>query len=182
VQNTYYRWTTHDLKTFDNVPIVGKIDNKYPEVLIATGFKGWGITNTMAAARLLADTIEGKENSWSALYDPSRTSTIFSSQLISYNVPTVARLVAENIKNYPEAFGDLKNGRGDIYEIDNKKLAVYRDETGEIHAFAANCTHMGCIVHFNEAETTWDCPCHGSRFDINGEVIHSPAAKKLKKY
>jgi Rieske Fe-S protein len=76
--------------------------------------------------------------------------------------------------------GGLAPGRGGIVDIDGEKLAAYRDEDGELHALSPICTHLRCVVGFNQAERTWDCPCHGSRFDVQGEVLRGPATRPLE--
>lgn len=175
-----YSWSTHDAESFDRVPMVGKLSMSSDHLYVATGFKGWGMTNCTAAGMLLRDEILGLENNWSKLYNPSRIKSFFSTEMLAYDVGSVTTLIKGKLSHLPKLTEDMAPGEARKAEIDGEKIAVYKDEEGGCHIISAVCTHMGCIVNWNNAERTWDCPCHGSRFDIDGRVVHAPAVCNLK--
>ena len=179
VADVRYRWSTHDLWPIDRLPYIGRFGQGEP-IYVATGFGGWGMTNGTVAAVLLRDLIGGTANEWAALYDPSRRD-------ISHGLKPFVR---ENVKVAAHWLGDRLMGATDVDRLGpgeagivlqdgGEHVAVYRDDEGVMHAVSASCTHLGCLVGWNEAERTWDCPCHGSRFGIDGEVIAAPAVHPL---
>jgi Rieske Fe-S protein len=131
---------------------------------------------------ILSDTILGRENPWSMLYNPSRIKSYLSGEMLAYDVSSVTTLVKGKITKAQESLAGLGNDDARVVSVDGEKVAVYKDGQGELHAISASCTHMGCIVNWNNAEKTWDCPCHGSRYDIEGRVIQAPAVRNLKPY
>ena len=135
---------------------------------VATGFNGWGISNGTAAAMLIADQIQELVNPWSALYDPQRP------------LPPKAFNRGGDSQSIVDAIAEIAAGAGGVIERGEKKIAVWKEEDGTPHALSAACTHMGCTVTWNNADRTWDCPCHGSMFTCDGEVIHGPATDPLK--
>jgi glycine/D-amino acid oxidase-like deaminating enzyme/nitrite reductase/ring-hydroxylating ferredoxin subunit len=176
-----YRWTNEDYTPMDHAPFIGwSTSNNHP-LLVATGFNAWGISTGTAAAILLADLIEGKENPWEELFDARRIKPLASAgEFVKGSANVASHLIGGYLGQKPHSFDDLKPGEAAILRIDGHNVAGYRDEGGKLHAVSAACTHMGCIVGFNENDRTWDCPCHGSRFELNGEVIHGPAVKALQ--
>ena len=150
--------------------------------LVATGFNAWGITNGTAAAILLTDMITDRENSWIDLYDALRVKPLAGGkEFLKGNAEVASHLVSGYLSRKLHSFGELKAGEAAILKIDGENVAGYRDEEGVLHAVSAVCTHMGCIVGWNENDRSWDCPCHGSRFALNGDVIHGPAVTPLEK-
>ena len=95
------------------------------------------------------------------------------------NAEVAAQLVSGYLSRKPKSFDELAPGEAAIMKIDGQNVAAFKDEQGRVHTVSSVCTHMGCLVGWNETDRTWDCPCHGSRFDLNGEVIHGPATKPL---
>ncbi|RJQ38513.1 FAD-dependent oxidoreductase [Candidatus Microgenomates bacterium] len=176
-----YYWSTQDSKTIDGIPYIGK----YPSsnhFLVAAGFGGWGMTNGTAAAMILSDIILSRQNPWASIFDPNRIKQGKSViKVIEENVNFMRNYISGHLKKEKSDLSEIKKGEANIVEINNKKIAAYRDNNNVIHAVSAVCTHMGCIVAFNNGEKTWDCPCHGSRFDTDGDVIHGPAVKSLEK-
>jgi Rieske Fe-S protein len=138
------------------------------------------MTNGTAAAMLLSDLIAGKENEWTSLYDSTRTSPFASKSLYKEGLEQAAHLVKDRFRGAGNV-ADVAPGEGRIVGRPGDQTAVYRDPQGEVHAISARCTHLGCIVSWNPAETSWDCPCHGSRFSVDGEVIQGPAVRNLEK-
>jgi len=162
-----WRWVNEDYDSPDRVPFAGELSRKAPGMYVGTGFNGWGISNGTAAAMLIADQIQDIDNPWRSLYNPSR------------RVPKDFNRGGDT-QSIVRALEDIKPGAGGVIEHGKQKIAVWRDTQGNPHALSASCTHMGCTVTWNNADLTWDCPCHGSMFTREGQVIHGPAAEALK--
>ena len=177
-----HKWSAQDPKSVDGMPYVGR-QLPRSQVLVATAFGKWGMTNGAASAGILTDLIAGRDNPWAEAFEATRTgSAITSSTFYKENYDAVGRhLIGDRLKTLrPPPAEDLKPGEGGICQWKGDKVAAYRDEAGEIHAVSPVCTHVGCLVSFNPAETTWDCPCHGSRYTVDGEVIEGPALRNLE--
>jgi nitrite reductase/ring-hydroxylating ferredoxin subunit len=175
-----YRWTNEDYQAIDHSPYVGWSSSLRDSYLVATGFNAWGITNGTAAAILIADMVEGHDNPWLGIYDATRIKPVAGGKdFVAGNAAVAGHLVGGWLARKPHSFDDLAPGEAAILKIDGHNVAGFRDEQGALHAVSAVCTHMGCIVGWNETDRTWDCPCHGSRFELSGEVIHGPATQKL---
>lgn len=173
-----HHWSGQVIDTNDGLPYIGETA---PRQFAATGFAGNGMTFGTLSAMMFSDHVMGIANPWNELYDPGRTK--IKGGLWDY--------VKEN-KDYPyymirdrfagsggRSLRAVKRGAGEVIEVEGKPAAVYRGLDGAIHVRSAVCTHMGCYVHFNDAEHTWDCPCHGSRFKPNGDVLAGPAENPL---
>jgi Rieske Fe-S protein len=182
VQSVEFRWSTQDNNTVDKVPYIGRLSSGSKHLFVATGFGGWGMTNSHVAALLLTDMILGRKNDWEKVFDPSRFKPVTSARdFISENMNVAKEFMADRIET-PE-LDDLEKiptGGGEVVEWKGERVALYKDERGNLYACSATCTHMGCIVHWNSAEKSWDCPCHGSRFNFDGRVIQGPANKDLE--
>jgi glycine/D-amino acid oxidase-like deaminating enzyme/nitrite reductase/ring-hydroxylating ferredoxin subunit len=161
-----WHWTNEDYDTADRVPFVGAPPEVAAGFYIATGFNGWGISNGAAAGILIADQIRGRVNPWARLYDPRRPSPKDFVQG-GTTQSEVARIE------------DIAPGGGGIITRGEEKIAVWKDANGTPHLLSASCTHKGCTVTWNNADGTWDCPCHGSMFQADGSVIHGPAIEPL---
>jgi glycine/D-amino acid oxidase-like deaminating enzyme/nitrite reductase/ring-hydroxylating ferredoxin subunit len=181
VDEIEYRWSTQDFVSVDKVPFVGRAAPQVSNVYVATGFGGWGMTNGTAAGSVLADEILGRDSPWSELYDPNRFKARASkSELLSHNKHAMKHFFSGYVDSQPDLDRlDLQPGDAGVYEFDGDPVAVYRDDDGEIHARSAVCPHMGCLVSWNDGERSWDCPCHGSRFGVDGEVLDTPAVDGL---
>ena len=175
------RWSAQDYYSFDVLPYVGRIGAGSEHVYVATAFRAWGMTNGTAAAMLLSDLIAGRENEWADLYDSTRTLPLASKSLYEEGVSQAMHLVKDRFKGAAEEADDVAPGEGRIVGRSGDQTAVYRDLQGEVHAVSAVCTHLGCIVSWNPAERSWDCPCHGSRFSADGKVLQGPAVRDLEK-
>ncbi|WP_379130348.1 FAD-dependent oxidoreductase [Paenibacillus sp. sgz500958] len=176
-----YRWSTQDLITLDRVPYIGKVSGK-EEIYIATGFAKWGMTNGTLAARIIADQIQRKENPYTDLYDPSRFKANPSiKNFIVTNAEVVKELVAGKLEFAHKKIADMQEDEGAVVRHEGKRAGAYKDLKGNLHLVDRTCTHLGCEVEWNDAERTWDCPCHGSRFSYEGNVIEGPAALPLTK-
>ncbi|MFI7045500.1 FAD-dependent oxidoreductase [Streptosporangium sandarakinum] len=176
-----HRWAAQDNHTTDRLPFVGLLHPGARHAYVATGFGGWGMSNGVMAGRLLAELITGGESPWAELYDPRRLHPVREAGAALRMQATVARhFVADRFGAGPAGDAEaLRPGESAVLKIGGERCAVHRDEAGRLHAVSAVCTHMGCVVGFNDAERTWECPCHGSRFGVDGEVLQGPATEPL---
>ena len=175
-----YRWSGQVMEPVDGLALIGRNPLDHDNVYIATGDSGNGMTHGTIAGMLLTDLIVGRENAWTDLYDPSRKSLGAIKEFAKENLNVAvqyADLVTPGEVSDPE---EVKPGEGAILRRGAAKVAVYRDEHGELHERSAFCTHLGCVVRWNSLEKTWDCPCHGSRFQIDGHVVNGPAMAGLE--
>ena len=183
VRAVEHRWSAQDPSTPDLLPYVGRVTPRSDKVLMGTGFAKWGLTNGTAAALLLADLCLGREAMWADLFDPNRITLRQSlPTLVKENAQVAARFVGDRLR-HPQRrpIGDLGPGEGAIVEHDGEEVAAARDDGGTLHAVSARCTHLGCLVAWNDAERSWDCPCHGSRFGLDGTVLEGPAVHRLER-
>jgi glycine/D-amino acid oxidase-like deaminating enzyme/nitrite reductase/ring-hydroxylating ferredoxin subunit len=182
IRSIDYRWSAQDYVPADHVPFVGPLSPGAERVFVATGFKKWGMSNGSAAGLLLADRIAGRDNPWAAFFDTDRVNPRQSvKELVKENADVVKRFVGDRLKTETRSVADLAPGEAAVVVEGTERVAVYRDPAGTVHAVSPVCTHMGCTVTWNTAETTWDCPCHGSRFTCEGKVIQGPAVKDLER-
>jgi len=181
VASIEYRWATQDYVSVDRVPFVGSAAPFVDNVYVATGFGGWGMTNGVAAASLLTDRILGREPDRESVFSPTRFEFGASkSDLVSHNKHTMKHLLGGYVENRPELdTSDLEPDDAAVFDDRDDPLAVYRDDAGVLHGVSAVCPHMGCLVTWNDAERSWDCPCHGSRFDVDGTILDTPAVDGL---
>ena len=177
-----YRWSTQDLVSFDKLPYIGKLTPLAKHIYVATGFSLWGMTKGTMSAMLLSDAILGKENPAAEIYEATRATPFLTPESVKQGVELVAHWVGDRLKGLQSnSFAEVSDGEGKLLTIDGEKVAAYRDEQGTVHAVSAVCTHLACIVNWNNAEKSWDCPCHGARFSYDGEVLHGPAVKDLER-
>jgi glycine/D-amino acid oxidase-like deaminating enzyme/nitrite reductase/ring-hydroxylating ferredoxin subunit len=180
VEAVEHRWATQDYMPADGLPFIGRLSPLSDRVLTATGFRKWGLAMGTSAATILGDLILGKENSWARTFSPLRLHPLAGgSDFIKENANSGYHFVADRILRRASEKG-LSPGQGAVVGSGLGQRAVYRDESGRLHSLSARCSHLGCIVGFNPAERTWDCPCHGSRFALDGTVIEGPAVRGLK--
>jgi glycine/D-amino acid oxidase-like deaminating enzyme/nitrite reductase/ring-hydroxylating ferredoxin subunit len=178
-----YRWATQDNTTTDRVPFVGRFHPGARNVYVATGFGGWGMSSGIMTGQLLAAALTGTELPWADLYDPRRLGLVREAgPALKLQAKVVGHFVGDRLRSSNvDSVEDIEAGSGGIVRVSGDRCAVYRDEAGQLHAVSARCTHLGCLVHFNDAERAWECPCHGSRFGIDGEVVQGPANKPLSR-
>jgi glycine/D-amino acid oxidase-like deaminating enzyme/nitrite reductase/ring-hydroxylating ferredoxin subunit len=175
-----YRWSGQIMEPVDSLAFLGRNPGGDKNVYIATGDSGNGMTHGTVAAMLITALILGRHNDWEDVYDPSRKPVRAAGTFLEENADVVAHLVKDwiapgEVSNVEE----IPNGQGAILRQGASKLAIYRDEAGALHVRSAVCTHLGCIVQWNGGEKSWDCPCHGSRFDTEGRVLNGPTTKAL---
>ncbi|ABR50733.1 FAD dependent oxidoreductase [Alkaliphilus metalliredigens QYMF] len=181
VEDILFRWSTQDCVTMDNIPYIGHLTADRPNVYVATGFGKWGMTNSTVSAIMLRDLIVKGENPWTSVYYPSRIRPQASAtEFIVQNVDVATRFISGKlIPNSKDM--NLQPGQGKVLQIKGQRVGAYCDENGEIHVVDTTCTHLGCELTWNDAEKSWDCPCHGSRFSYTGDIIEGPALKPLQK-
>jgi glycine/D-amino acid oxidase-like deaminating enzyme/nitrite reductase/ring-hydroxylating ferredoxin subunit len=175
-----YRWVNEDYSSIDSMPFVGWSSSSGDRYLVATGFGAWGISNGTAAGMILADLAAGKDNRWLEIFDATRVKPIAGgAKFVAENLGVATHLAGGYLSRKPSSFEALSPGQAAILKIDGKHVAAFRDERGQLHAVSAKCSHMGCLVGWNENDRTWDCACHGSRFELDGQVLHGPATQPL---
>jgi glycine/D-amino acid oxidase-like deaminating enzyme/nitrite reductase/ring-hydroxylating ferredoxin subunit len=175
-----YRWSGQVMESQDGLAFIGRNPMDADNVYVATGDSGQGLTHGTIAGILLTDLIAGRSNPWTDLYDPSRVRTGAAGEFVKENVNVALQYASWLTGGEVSSVEDIPAKSGAILREGLMKVAVYRDETGELHRRSAVCTHLGCIVAWNPAASTWDCPCHGSRFDAKGVVVNGPARTDLK--
>ncbi|CAM4280525.1 glycine/D-amino acid oxidase-like deaminating enzyme/nitrite reductase/ring-hydroxylating ferredoxin subunit [Paenibacillus endophyticus] len=180
IQEVVYRWSAQDLATGDQLPFIGRITAASPNVYIATGYRKWGMTNGTAAALLIRDLILNKENDYEGLYTPSRSKSAGTiKNLIVDNLDVAKHLIAGKLEMVNKRPEDLALDEGSVVRLHGKRAGAYKDSEGKLYLVDTTCTHMGCEVEWNNGDRTWDCPCHGSRFSVSGDVIEGPAEEPL---
>jgi glycine/D-amino acid oxidase-like deaminating enzyme/nitrite reductase/ring-hydroxylating ferredoxin subunit len=176
-----FRWSGQVMEPVDSLAFIGKSPLDRQNVYIATGDSGHGMTHGTIAGMLLTDLICGRKNSWSGLYDPSRLTFGATLEFARQNLNVMAQYADYVGPAEIDLASEVQPGTGSLLQRGVEKIAVYRDRSGTVHERRAICTHLGCIVRWNSEEETWDCPCHGSRFDPYGRVIHGPATRNLSR-
>jgi glycine/D-amino acid oxidase-like deaminating enzyme/nitrite reductase/ring-hydroxylating ferredoxin subunit len=175
------QWSAQIVEPVDGLPYIGR-NSLDLRVFIATGFSGNGMTGGTLAAMLLADLVLGKSNDWESLYKATRLSAGAAVEWTKENVDYPLHLVVDALKRAPASTLDsVARGEGRIVTVAGKKVAASRDEDGKLTLLSPICTHMACTVRWNAAEKSWDCPCHGARYDVDGDVLNGPAIKPLAK-
>lgn len=180
VASIEYRWSAQDFTPVDDLPYVGR-SPRSERTLVATGMRKWGLTNGTAAAQILTDLVAGRESPWHEAFDATRIGGATAvKDLVQDNLQVGKELVGGYVERLGAGAVDhLEPGEGGLAKVDGRTVGAYRDPSGQVHAVSATCTHMGCTLQWNRAETSWDCPCHGSRFDCDGTVLEGPAVQAL---
>lgn len=174
-----YRWSGEVMEPLDGLAYLGRSSGN-EHVYLITGDSGNGITYATIGAMLVTDLILGRPNSWVSLYDPSRKTYREAVQFLKEQANIVKQYTDYVLPGADIDVATLAPGDGALLRSGMGKVAVYRDELGALHWHSASCTHLGCIVQWNSAEKTWDCPCHGSRYSAYGSVLHGPAVHNLE--
>ena len=172
------RWSAQDCMPHDGIPFIGRYSVFTPHLYVATGFQKWGMTSAMIAAMILRDELCGVKNPYAKLFRPQRLNLRASFGNLLVDVGMSIKGLTKGFLHRPgQTVDSLLPGHGGIVAIDGKKYACYRDEAGELHQISARCSHMGCELTWNPDEKSWDCPCHGSRFDVDGRLLDNPAKR-----
>lgn len=180
VESIDYRWSAQFYDPPDGLPMIGRAVTS-GHVWLATGYSGVGLVFGTLGGMLLADFALGRENPWAEVYKPSRIKPLAAGPKVAkLGLETAVAFVKDRV-TIPKVQGlsEVPVGEGQVVEIGGEKMAVYREESGTVHAVSPVCTHALCIVHWNSAEKSWDCPCHGGRYSPDGQVLEGPPVKAL---
>jgi Rieske Fe-S protein len=179
-----YRWSTHDYQPLDKLPYIGRLRRRDGRALIATGFAKWGMTKGTLAAAMLTDAVVGRRNEYAELYEAKRVHARRSASLfVKENAKVGARFFGDRLRRRDgrDEVERLAPGEGTIVRAGRSQYAVSRCDDGDLVVLSARCTHLGCIVGWNPADRSWECPCHGSRFAAAGTVVQGPATADLER-
>lgn len=181
VKEPSHLWVNEDFRTVDGLSYIGQASGSQPDLLVAVGFDAWGVTQGAVAGEILAAHVLGENHPLAGLFDATRVKPIAGGpSFIFENVKNAGRLVRRFHSADKVSLEELAAGEGCVIDHDGERLAVSRTEDGSLIAHSAVCTHMGCLVGWNGLDRTWDCPCHGSRFDEFGEVLSGPAVHAME--
>ena len=175
-----YRWSGQVMEPADSVAFIGPNPDGAENVWLATGDSGNGMTHGTIAGILLSDLVMKRENRWAELFNPKRVTLRAAREYARENLNVAVQYGDWVTPGEVQSVDDIPQGQGALIRRGAHKVACYRDEQGQLHERSATCTHLGCIVDWNSAEKSWDCPCHGSRFDAYGKVLNGPAISDLK--
>jgi len=170
-----YCWFNYDLLTLDGLPLIGYLEKDNKNLLIGTGYNTWGMTNGSIAGKVLSDMIQNIENPYEEIFNPHRKFSIMKMlNTLNYNAKNISSLLASKfIKKNND------HNRSKIIEKNGVKYGIYKDELNNDHIVLNTCPHMKCNLLFNTTDKTWDCPCHGSRFDIDGNIVKGPSTYSI---
>lgn len=170
-------WSTQDYISLDNIPYIGKIgDNIYT----ITGASKWGLSNSSVGATVIKDLITKNNSKYEELYNPSRLKSYLNMNFAGFNMEVAIDYIKGKLMHGSSELP--KKDEGKVVTINGKRYGAYRDKDNKLYVVDITCTHLGCELHFNSGEKSWDCPCHGSRFNYKGEILNGPALKPLKLY
>jgi nitrite reductase/ring-hydroxylating ferredoxin subunit len=177
-----YRWSAHDYRSVDGLPFIGRLGDS-GRVFTSTGYAKWGLTNGTIGAEIMVDLAMGRDNQFAPVFDSGRLAVGKELRgLIGTSATAVKHLVVDRLaRSEPRMLDELMPGDGGVLWLNGERVGAFRTEDGFVHLVSAACSHLGCQLSLNTAERTWDCPCHGSRFDIDGAVIHGPAVEDLER-
>ena len=178
-----FKWNTRDCVSLDKLPYIGLFSPNMPNVFVGTGFKKWGMSLSNVASNIIVDKICGNYNKYEYLFKPTRLNPIKNRiEFKDMLVQSTNSLFFDKFKKSDISFDDIANNSGGIVEINGEKVGIYKDLHGKIYAVKPVCTHLGCLLSWNDIDKTWDCPCHGSRFNFDGKNLYEPALKNLDCY
>ena len=182
VKNINFQWSSQYYEPVDGLPYIGKIPNGSDNVMVATGFNGNGMIFGTLSGKIISDLIIHGNSNYEDLFNPRRIKPIAGfSKFTSHNLNVASTWIKDKIpKEHIEHLTALADDEGKVISYDGHSYAVYKDPAGTIHALKNLCSHIQCSVQWNNAELTWDCPCHGSRFGVKGNVLNAPAVKPLE--
>jgi hypothetical protein len=182
VEEVAYKWSSQYFDPADGLPYIGHLPGNADTVFVATGYGGNGITYSQIAAQILTDLIVKGKSEYEDVFSPSRIKPVAGFEKFVENAADVTATYIEKLfpleKTDPQS---LKNGEARLIKYENESIAVYKDGNGQIHSVNPACTHIDCTVAWNTTEQIWECPCHGSRFNKDGEMFTAPARKDLQK-
>ncbi len=174
-------WSAQDCMTLDGIPYIGQFSASTPDWYVATGFNKWGMSGSMAAADILADQLTGEANPYAEVFSPQRFIPAAGvMNMIKEGGQAVKGIYKEFLSVPRDKLEALPKGHGGVVEFDGEKIGVYKEETGAIYTVSTRCPHLGCRLEWNPDEKSWECPCHGSRFDYKGRILNGPAQNDLE--
>lgn len=177
-----YKWMTEDCVTLDKIPYIGEFSNFLPNMYVATGYKKWGMTTSHVAAQIICDEILKKENRYEKIYKATRMEPIKNNKEFGNMLKQSVYSLGINKVTPPIIdFEQLSKDSGGVVNYKGEKLGIYKDKSGKLFAVVPYCKHLGCELSWNNLEKTWDCPCHGSRYDYEGKIITEPTTEALIK-
>jgi glycine/D-amino acid oxidase-like deaminating enzyme/nitrite reductase/ring-hydroxylating ferredoxin subunit len=180
VRKVTHRWSAQDPVPYDHLPVIGRYLPRSSRLYVTSGFQKWGFTSATFGALILRDLIGGRENVWAERFDPNRLSLRSAPKLAQMNAKVGLEFVGDRLAPAEARSADeVPPGEARVVRDGLGKTGVFRDDDGAVHAVSLRCTHLGCLLRFNAAERSWDCPCHGSRFDVDGAVLEGPAVHPL---
>jgi glycine/D-amino acid oxidase-like deaminating enzyme/nitrite reductase/ring-hydroxylating ferredoxin subunit len=184
IEDILYTWSGQVMETMDSLAYIGRNPHDKKNVFVVTGDSGNGITHGTIAGMLITDLINGKKNEWEKIYDPSRVKLfkVGASYIKEFANGLLAGMKRGKKGAKHVELGTLANDEGKVLDVEGEKFAAYRDDKGELHVLSAVCQHLGCTVKWNNDEKSWDCPCHGSRYNCDGKVMNGPANEDLTNY
>ncbi|MGH3937210.1 MAG: FAD-dependent oxidoreductase [Pseudonocardiaceae bacterium] len=179
-----HRWSAQDASSYDQLPVIGRYTPFSSGVYVASGFMKWGLTGGTMAAAILADLISGREpEPWAGRFRPQRLSPRSAPRFVKMNAKTAVDLVVDRITPAEVSSpAEVPAGEARVVRAGRGKIGAFREPDGTLHAVSLRCTHLGCLLRFNGAERSWDCPCHGSRFAVDGSVLEGPAVTPLRRH
>lgn len=180
LQSTDAVWTSQDYQSFDHLPLIGCLQKHNDHLLIAAAFNKWGNTTSNIAGKLLCAYLLHQESQYMDLFDPHRFTSIFTLDFVKENATIAYEFIKSKFKDPDDEYPMINQGK--VIMIDDHPYGVYRDEQDELYIVDIVCPHLGCTCTFNEADKTWDCPCHASRYSYTGEIIKGPSTHKLNAY
>lgn len=176
-----YSWSAQDCMTSDGIPYIGIYSKEMPNVYVATGFNKWGMTSSMVSSIIISDMIVGVEHDFNDIFSPSRFDMTASiKNLAKDGVETAYNFIAQKIHIPMQTIEHVNNGEGEIVIYNGEKVGVYKNKEGKVYTVSTKCPHLGCELKWNADDLSWDCPCHGSRFDFKGNLLDSPSIKDLR--
>jgi len=175
-----HRWSAQDAVPYDHTPVIGTYTPVSSRMFVATGFSKWGLSSGTMSAMLLATQIAGGSVP-TDVFSPHRLSLRGLPTLARMNIKVAVDIVGDRLMPSQGPAEQTPPGQARVVRSGTERTGVYRDEAGELHAVSLRCTHLGCLLRFNAAERSWDCPCHGSRFDVDGAVLEGPAVRPLSR-
>jgi glycine/D-amino acid oxidase-like deaminating enzyme/nitrite reductase/ring-hydroxylating ferredoxin subunit len=177
-----YRWSTQDGMPTDKLPYIGPYTPASKHLFVNCGGQKWGMTNATIGAQILADRFADRENAYAEVFDPNRVTVRSAPEVAKAQLWVGAHFLGDRLAPAEASSADdVPVGEARVVRTGLGKTGVFRDDEGHIHAVSMRCTHLGCLVKFNDAERSWDCPCHGSRFDLDGRVLAGPSSKPLER-
>ncbi len=183
ISSVKYRWSSQYYVPADGLPYIGKMPMAADGIYCATGYNGNGMMLGSIAGQILADLVSGSQSKYEKIFSPSRIKPVDSFiEFVKENTDVAYHFFADRFSFHDtDSLNRLQPGTGKLVEMDGQHIAAYKDGDGIIHALSPVCTHAGCIVNWNGEEKSWDCPCHGARYAIDGQVLTGPATKDLAK-